>query len=422
MMRSIFCSLLLITLTSCGVDRWEEYKPLTSLDEWIYNTMSDKYLFNSAMPSYKNVNPFIPPKDFLNSIKLNQDNMSNIKSATDVKTVSYGFEYILSQPNNNDTISNIIITYVEPQSPAHRAGVLRGDKFVKVNGEVVGRNSAKKKLASNGKIELTRGEYKLKQKANEQETNTFEIIEGNKVVINNTEQIERQAIYESKIIDIQNQEKVAYLMYNNFISGTENDAELHNKKILSFASEMRNNKVSTLILDLRKTSGNDTKALAVLATVLVDNQYINTEMGKTVYNENNSASNKTLTFDSSLLNGIEKPDISKLIIICSKNTSTLSEALINVLNNKVRKMIAVGENTAGVPFITEMFKSEDKEWILEIPTHIILNSEGVNSGSGYAASVKIDISSESGEIYNYGDEREKVLAEIIKEIKENKFN
>ncbi|MDO4779767.1 MAG: S41 family peptidase [Bacteroides sp.] len=422
MTRSIFYSLLLIALTSCGVDRWEEYKPLTSLDEWIYNTMSDKYLFNSAMPSYKEVNPFIPAKDFLNNIKLGQDNISNVKSATEVINVGYGFEYTLAQPNNNDTINNIIITYVEPQSPAYRAGMLRGDKFIKVNGEIVSRNTAKNKLKPNGKIELTRGEYKLKQKANEQEPDKFELTEGEKIVINGTEQIAQQAIYKSKIIDVEGKGKIAYLMYNKFISGTEGNAEFHNDKLLSFASEISSNDINTLVLDLRKTVGNDTKAFTVLATMLVSNQYMNSEMGKTVYNENNTARNETLTFNSSLLKGAQKPAISTLIIVCSKKTSGLSEALINVLNNKVGKIIAVGEDTAGIPFITETFQNESKEWILEIPTHVILNTEGTSSGNGFVASVKINTSSDSGEIYNYGDERETVLAQIIKDIKENKFN
>ena len=124
------------TLISCiGQDRWAEYKPLTAMDEWMDSVMRANYYWVSDMPSSKRINYFNTPTTFLSSVKSKQDGVSHIDSI--YTTNSYGITASFEASADNDTIYNAVVTYVDTDSPAYRAGLKRGDWIMTVGSNAI---------------------------------------------------------------------------------------------------------------------------------------------------------------------------------------------------------------------------------------------------------------------------------------------
>lgn len=135
--------LLLVTLAmpflaSCGVNRWEEYYPLTQRDMWIDSLMREEYLWYKDIPSSESLNYFSEPATFLNSLLSSlDDGYSRIDSLYDVPETGYGFDYTLYSIADNDTAYNALVTYIIPGSPAEDAGLKRGEWIMMVDNEYI---------------------------------------------------------------------------------------------------------------------------------------------------------------------------------------------------------------------------------------------------------------------------------------------
>ena len=101
----IYFILIIFNLCSCGVDRWPEYANQTAKDQWIYDVMSEDYLWYYTLPNSNSVNFFQAPSTFLQSVMYrDEDNLySKVDTFYSTPLPSYGFEYILEKSNSNDT-------------------------------------------------------------------------------------------------------------------------------------------------------------------------------------------------------------------------------------------------------------------------------------------------------------------------------
>src|SRR3712207_6478129 len=98
--------------SSCGEDRWKEYKEETAIDTWMHRIMQEHYLWYQELPSYKEVNPFLDPAAFLTKIKSKKDKYSFVNELRDAPAPTYGFKYSLVKDADSETNYNALVTYV----------------------------------------------------------------------------------------------------------------------------------------------------------------------------------------------------------------------------------------------------------------------------------------------------------------------
>ena len=155
----LYFILIIFNLCSCGVDRWPEYAAQTAKDQWIYDVMSEDYLWYYTLPNSNSVNFFQAPSAFLQSIMYkDEDNMySKVDTFYTTPLPSYGFEYILQKSNRNDTAYYALVNYVLPNSPASESDLKRGDWIITMNNKVITNSNASKLLVSNRALELAVG-------------------------------------------------------------------------------------------------------------------------------------------------------------------------------------------------------------------------------------------------------------------------
>ena len=111
-------------------------------NKWIYTQMKGVYYWSDNIPSNPNYNQ--KSESFFESL-LNkpEDRFSWIQNATDLEnslngiSVSPGFEtrLYLKLAGSDEVLAQIV--YVFPNSPASKAGLVRGDLFTKVNGVTI---------------------------------------------------------------------------------------------------------------------------------------------------------------------------------------------------------------------------------------------------------------------------------------------
>ena len=143
-MKGKYCVILILLITlftgffsSCGKDRWELYKPYTSQSIWIDSVMRENYLWNDELTDEDDLTSsyFLNSVAFLNKVRYSSDNVSYVDTACSYPTASYGYELATNQVN--DSAYMAVVTYVEPVSPAAKAGLERGDWIMAIDGGLI---------------------------------------------------------------------------------------------------------------------------------------------------------------------------------------------------------------------------------------------------------------------------------------------
>ncbi|WP_291528238.1 S41 family peptidase [Bacteroides sp. UBA939] len=402
--RNIQLSLLLgvLTLTglsSCGVDRWPEYYPLTGRDLWIDSVMRQEYLWFESIPSSKKLNYFLEPKTFLKGILSPLDkNYSTVDTLYITPPPSYGFDYTLERMQDNDTAYIALVSYVIPNSPAAESGLQRGEWIMMINGDYLTRKN--ETLLTKGESrELLIGKY-----------TTIENEEGEKAGViqsNRTVTLPASRPVEDDVIPAYNVYKngnlsVGYLVYNNF--NTESNSQL-----LQLSQFYKEHNVTDFILDLRYNAGGEMECVQLLADILVPADKLGSPFASLKYNQKQEAKNRELTLNPQLLQGGSNLNLPKVYILTGTATAAASEMLINCLKPYMT-VVLIGSTTKGETVATESFPNNKFLWILRTVVCEVFNSEyEADYAKGFAPDYAVNELSDRAKVLPLGDPNEALL-------------
>jgi len=393
------------TLMSCvGEDRWAEYKPLTATDEWMDSVMRVNYYWVSDMPSSKRVNYFNTPTTFLESVKSKQDKVSHIDSIYN-STNSYGITASFEASADNDTIYNAVVTYVDTDSPAYRAGLKRGDWIMTVGGNAITRSNQSTILANGNATTLSLGTL---QTTTNSGTTTYSVISNGTVLSMDasTSVSDNPVHYYTTITS--GSKKIGYLVYSRFDAGTSG-AYLNNLRS-AFASFSANG-VTDFVLDLRyNTGGDDIECARLLASMLVPSG----KLGSTfiTLKKTDSTKDQTLTLSNELIGSGANLNLSNIYVLTTSATAQLSEVLIAALTPYL-KVYTVGSTTKGSLGVTTGYTNPAFNYKFYPVTSIPVNaSNETYTTSGIAASQSAS-DTDLPTLLDFGNTSESMLSAAI---------
>ena len=414
---TLFIGSVIGIFSSCGDDRWAEYKDKVVLDTWIDSIMRQDYIWYKEIPAYDRLNQFVPPAEYLNKLlSANDQNYSFADSVKETPTPSFGFDYALVRKTDNDTAFNALITYIIPESPAAKAGIKRGEWIMNVNNRLISKKTEKELLQGLNRVALTIGEYKkiAPPKGSKLEEDYYDVViarEG--VAMESPIILKDNPIHVYKTFLLTTGEKVAYLMYNSLIGGTADDPECYNNQLRQISKAFAQDNIKSLILDLRRNKGGTLPCAQLLSTLLAPEEYLTRTMAYIEYNDKNSAKNKTLTFDKELIGNGANLNLGTVVVIISGETAGAAELIINALNEKTHRLISIGSTTKGQNVATERFVNKAFNWAINPAVCLVYNSEKKTQSGGFIAKYPISEESDYLRYKPFGDPNEILLNTAI---------
>lgn len=408
-MKKRYLQLLLLAtlampfLASCGVNRWEEYYPLTQRDMWIDSLMREEYLWYKDIPSSENLNYFSEPATFLNSLLSSlDDGYSRIDSLYDVPETGYGFDYTLYSIADNDTAYNALVTYIMPGSPAEEAGLKRGEWIMMVDNEYITKKNETILTEGTAK-KLLVGTY---GETTDEEGETVGFIKADRETqLPATRDVQDEDIPVCQVLE-QNGKHIGYMLYNTFSPDNANEVK-------QYAQQFKDNNVSDVVLDLRYNAGGDMESVELMAAILAPANQMGNALAQLKYSDKKSTKDRTLTLDESLLQGTANLGLTRLYVLTSTTTAGASEMLINCLKPYMDVFI-VGEKTKGQTVATEPFCSQKHSYCLRPVVCEVFNAQGTaDYASGFTPDEQAGSLSNLATVLPFGDPNETLLAKAI---------
>lgn len=400
--------LLLVTLAmpflaSCGVNRWEEYYPLTQRDMWIDSLMREEYLWYKDIPSSENLNYFSEPATFLNSLLSSlDDGYSRIDSLYDVPETGYGFDYTLYSIADNDTVYNALVTYIMPGSPAEEAGLKRGEWIMMVDNEYITKKNETILTEGTAK-KLLVGTY---DETTDEEGETVGFVKADRETqLPATRDVQDKDIPVCQVLE-QNGKHIGYMLYNTFSPDNADEVK-------QYAQQFKDSNVSDVVLDLRYNAGGDMESVELMAAILAPANQMGNALAQLKYSDKKSTKDRTLTLDESLLQGTANLGLTRLYVLTSTTTAGASEMLINCLKPYMDVFI-VGEKTKGQTVATEPFCSQKHSYCLRPVVCEVFNAQGTaDYASGFTPDEQASSLSNLTTVLPFGDPNETLLAKAI---------
>ncbi len=412
----------------------------TEVNSFIWNGLHDYYLWNSDVPGLTNstytkadslnafLNKYSDPKKLFTSLLYKYKEVDKWSFLVDdSKTIddwiagiseTMGYDFMLGRIGSSGDLFGFV-RYVYKGSPAEKAGVKRGDIFLKVNDQ-----------------QLTVSNYQTLLLATKTYTLSFASISNNSISLNNrivmmtAVEMQENPINKDTVFVFDNQ-KIGYLVYNSFNS--DFDIQLNN-----VIKKFKDANIDWLILDLRYNGGGSVQSSIYLASMIYGTDvskvfakakynsglqsYLMREYGAAMLNDNFAAIiDKT---DKNPVTAINTLNMNKIHIIVSDNTASASEMLINGLRPYMNVVTVVGTNTNGKYTGSMTVKDWDEKGVVN-PNHkwamqpIVVkytNSLGV---SDYVNGLAPTIIAEEdfANLLPFGDPNEDLLKVVLADIK-----
>lgn len=349
LMPVLFVSLL---LASCGKDNptltpappspdpgTSTEVPLKTqrINRFIVAAMQDRYLWNSGLPSEIDITSESDPAALFKRLRNPQDswsvlsdNVQQTQGEFTNETRSYGYELTFGKFNNSENMFAVVL-FTYPGSPAAKAGIKRGDIFIRVNN-----------------MEITMNTY----------TNFYRFpnvslqyghLEGNTIYsATKTTTLTGTEMYLDPVIDYsvidREGHKIGYLCYSDFVSKSIGRLE-------EVFSTFQQQQVTDIILDLRYNPGGEVSTMAKLCSMLAPKSAVESHsvLQTRIYNKEyteylkQTGTDMSDYFDPSVavnLNGLP------LYTLTESSTASASESLILCLKPYM-SVKQVGSSTAG---------------------------------------------------------------------------
>lgn len=315
------------------------------------------------------------------------------------KSVGYSFRLYRVSEGSNDVVG--FIEYVNPNTPADRAGLKRGDMFFEINDTKITVNNYMD-LIGLDEFKLTLGEL----------NDDLTITPISPQINLKAEVLTIDPILLDTILDHAG-EKIGYLVYNSFVADYDDELE-------SVFGKFKSENVSGLVLDLRYNSGGSVNTAVLMASmiapaadtgkVLLNNSFNDnlTEYFKEKYPDDESI------FVDKIRSNPNNLNLTKYVALTTFKTASASEMVIYTLIPYM-EVVQLGEQTHGKYYasITLSDPQEKHNWAIQ---PIVMRAENVNNSIDYSQGLIPKVELNERYKYELGDKREKFLAQALFEL------
>ena len=286
------------------------------------------------------------------------------------------------------------VKFVEKESPAGLAGIRRGWRITKLNGNT--------NITTSSSSTIVDAVYKSTQT-----TFTFIKPDGNSIDISLTAAHYREhPVYLDTVYTVNNK-KTGYLVFNSFLGDTTEIYSEFSRVFSKFASQ----NISDVVIDMRYNGGGYVSVQEKLANYLVTSSASNNLMMKQQYNDKHTGYNTTTYFKK-----LGSLNLSRIFFIVTSGTASASELLINNLKPYMDVKLIGPTNTHGKP--VGFFPIPVGDWYVFPVSFRSTNAAGSgNYFSGFPADSKVN----DGLTKDWGDITESCLASAVKYINGGSF-
>jgi carboxyl-terminal processing protease len=283
---------------------------------------------------------------------------------------------------------------VERASAAGRAGVQRGWRISKING--------------NSNISTSNAEFIIDNIYESNSTAfTFVKPDGTSVDISLTAATYQEHPVFLDSVYATGSKKVGYLVFNSFLGDT---IEIYNEFRRVF-NHFSSNQVSDLVVDLRYNGGGYVSVQEKLANYIANNAANGNVMMKQQYNKLLSQYNITDYFRK-----LGSLSLNRVFFVVSNNTASASELLINNLKPYMDVKLVGPNSTYGKP--VGFFPYPVGDWYV-FP--VSFRSTNKNGQGSYFSGIPVDGQAADGLDKNWGDKAEPAFASVLNYITTGSF-
>ena len=391
-------------LIGCGEDRTYEYLELTQENQWIFQKMQEVYLWNDSIKKPNRQSFFSKSNTFFTSLLEKKDKYSHFTdSATNT---NYGINYtVLRDPLNIDRSKYYaLVLFVEPGSPAEKAGLKRGNWINKV-----GKNN----ISSSNYGYLDRGEATTFNTSNiilDEENMEYTWIEADTLQMETATTLSSCGLYLDTIYTQRNH-KIGYMVYNSFSQESK-------EKTSAAIEKFKQQNITELIVDLRYNNGGSISVASELASMIVSAENAGKTFCKLTHNILNSEQDTVYKYTPA-----NTLSLSKVYIICGTTTRGAAETFISAIQNTLgyNNAIVIGEKTVGENIETQSFESP-YNFIINPATAFIDNGEGESMyPEGISPNYTVNELSDIYNIHKLGSTQEYMLYNTIHYIVSGSF-
>ncbi|NPA37750.1 MAG: peptidase S41 [Chlorobi bacterium] len=378
------------------------------INNFIHDNMEFAYYWNDLMPDLDPKQQTDPEKYFYDLLYDEIDRWSFItddyQGLIDYfsgiqKSTGYSYRLYKVSDESNDVVG--FVEYVNPNTPASRAGLKRTDMFFEVDGEKLTTDNYQT-LLSKDEYTLTLGEL------NEDLTITplspkIDLI---------AETLTINPILLDTIIEYEG-EKIGYLVYNSFVSDYDSQLE-------DVFGKFKEAGINDLVLDLRYNYGGSVNTAVMLASMIVPAGNEGKVLLNNDFNDNlseyfkNQYPGDESIFKDTIRSTPNNLNLSRYVALTTFKTASASEMVIYTLMPYM-DVIQIGEQTHGKYYASITLHDEErsKNWAIQ---PIVMRAENADNSIDYSQGLIPDIELRERYEYQLGDIREKFLAQALFEL------
>lgn len=356
---------------------------------FVLEVMSDFYLWNDDLPSDIDVTAFESPEDLVRELRQGVDRWTRVsdKATSDAlfmegKFVGFGYK-TLRGPEDE-----VVLSFVNDNSPASAAGLLRGDQILAVNGI-----SAEQLDADDGWSDVYGpNEPGIDVSVEVQHYATGEI----ETVTLTKAWIDIVSIPVAEVLEGPGGAPVGYYIMDKFVETTKSELE-------GAYAMFKENGVNTVIIDLRYNGGGLISVAERQVNLTIGADHDGDVAYTYQYNSNYADQNKSTKIKE--LGWSLGSD--QVIVLTSSRTLSASELVINALL-PYADVTLIGSDTGGKPVGSKSFEFCDK--LLFPITFRLVNAAG---NTDYFDGLPADCWAEDDLYHQLGDPEEGMLAAAL---------
>ncbi|MGJ8714143.1 MAG: S41 family peptidase [Maribacter stanieri] len=320
---------------------WQSDVPDLADDRFDTQTAYEEYLIENDDPVALLENKLLFSED---RFTFYSDDYTELVNNSAGVSKSNGLQFGLGRISDSDEVFGFV-EYIVKNSDASTKDIKRGDLFVAVDGQTLYSNRENPEDNNLDLLFSDNDTYTL---------NMAEIVDGGisasakKVTLTKSEGLEEDPIHVNTVIT-SGDKKIGYLMYNQFVSGTEDEL---NAVFADFVSQG----VNDLVLDLRYNLGGRGSTAAVLAS-LIKGTNTSDLLFKTIYNAKIQAQlessftdnffvSTTGTNDDNSNAPLNTLNLNRVYIIATEGSASASE-LVMVGLAPYMNVVHIGGTTVG---------------------------------------------------------------------------
>jgi len=246
---------------------------------------------------------------------------------------------------SNSAPRELVVRYVEPNSPASAANIPRGARLQRIDGiDFINTNNG-------GDIDFINGAL-FSSELGESYTFDFVTVDGSELSAELTARvIELSPVQNVKVLDT-GAGRMGYLQFNTFITPAQGD-------LISAFQRFVNEAATSLVVDLRYNGGGSLALASQIAYMVAGpNQTNNKIFDSLIYNSKRQQDEAIPFYDREIDyaaglftdNVLPSPEFTRVYVLATEQTCSASESLINGLRGIDVEVILIGDTTCGKPF------------------------------------------------------------------------